>query len=111
MQKVKKVIPYLLILVIDFYVLPVFIKGTGSGMIVLLIIMPLICLVNAIVYGIKQGFHMQIALFAGILFIPSIFIYYNSSAWVYALGYAFIALLGNTAGFFVKKCSTDCENE
>lgn len=111
MQKVKEVIPYLLILAIDFYVLPLFIKDTGSGIIMLLIIMPLICLINAVVYGIKQGFHMQIALFAGILFIPSIFIYYNSSAWVYALGYAFMALLGNTAGFFVGKCITGGENE
>ena len=38
-----------------------------------------------------------------IMFAPSIFIFYNSSAWVYVVGYTVIALLGNLIALPLRK--------
>ena len=103
MRKVKKMLPFLLVLIVDFYILPVCIRDTGSGILYLLFIIPLICCVDAIVYGIKYGLEILFVLLAGLLFVPSLFIFYNESAWVYAIGYTGLAFLGNVIGYFLKK--------
>lgn len=95
---------YLLVCAIAFYVLPLLGKDTGSFILILLIIIPVICFITSLFYGIKNGFDFIFSVIVGILFIPTIFIYYNSSAWVYIIGYAIISLIGNSAdGFFVKR--------
>ena len=91
----KKNMVFYLLLLIDFYIVPWFIKNTGSAMIVMLVIIPLICLITSVFYGIRNGFNFWYILIVAIMFAPSIFIFYNSSAWVYVVGYAVIALLGN----------------
>ena len=53
-DKLKRNIVFYLLLLIDFYIIPWFIKDTGSAMIVMLIIIPLICLVTSTFYGIKE---------------------------------------------------------
>ena len=95
MDKLKKNMVFYLLLLIDFYIVPCFIKNTGSAMIVMLVIIPLICLITSVFYGIRNGFNFWYILIVAIMFAPSIFIFYNSSAWVYVVGYAVIALLGN----------------
>lgn len=47
---------FYLLLLIDFYIVPWFIKDTGSAMIVMLVIIPLICLITSVFYGIRNGF-------------------------------------------------------
>ena len=95
MKKLKKNMVFYLILLIDFYIIPFLIKDTGSAMILMLVIIPLICLITSIFYGRRNGFDFWYILSVAIIFAPSIFIFYNSSAWVYVVGYAVIALLGN----------------
>lgn len=95
MEKLKKSIIFYILLIIDFYAIPWLIKDTGSAMIVMLIIIPMICFVTSIFYGLKNGFDFGYVLIVALIFVPSIFIFYNSSAWVYVVGYAVIALLGN----------------
>ena len=58
-------------------------------------IVNVICLITSVFYGIRNGFNFWYILIVAIMFAPSIFIFYNSSAWVYVVGYAVIALLGN----------------
>ena len=72
-------------------------------MTIMLFIIPLICLLTSIFYGIKNGFNIYYVLIVAIMFVPSIFIFYNSSAWIYVLIYAFIAFLGNTIGLAFRK--------
>ena len=91
----KKELLFYIILILDFYLLPFFIRDTGSGMIFLLVIMPVICFITSYLYGVKNGFHVRFPLIAAALFAPSIFIFYNSSAWVYVAGYGVISLLGS----------------
>ena len=94
---------FYLLLLIDFYIVPWFIKNTGSAMIVMLVIIPLICLITSVFYGIRNGFNFWYILIVAIMFVPSIFIFYNSSAWVYVVGYAVIALLGNLIALPLRK--------
>lgn len=103
MAGLKKNIIFYILLFIDFYVIPRFIKDTGSAVIVMLMIIPLICLITSVFYGIRNGFDFWYILIAAIMFTPSIFMFYNSSAWVYVVGYAVIALLGNLIALPLRK--------
>lgn len=103
MEKLKKNMVFYLILLIDFYIIPLLIKDTGSAIVVMLVIIPLICLITSIFYGRRNGFDFCYILSVAIIFTPSIFIFYNSSAWVYVVGYAVIALFGNLIGLPLRK--------
>ena len=103
MEKVKKNMVFYLLLLIEFYIIPSFIKDTGSAMIVMLVLIPLLCLITSIFYGIRNGLDFWYILSVAILFIPSIFIFYNESAWVYAVGYTVIALFGNLIALPLRK--------
>ena len=52
----KRIWLYLLFFVIDFYALPLFMKDTGSAMVMMLGIMHVICLVTSVLFGGKNGF-------------------------------------------------------
>lgn len=103
MEKVKKNMVFYLLLLIGFYIIPSFMKDTGSAMIVMLVLIPLLCLITSVFYGIRNGLDFWYILSVAILFIPSIFIFYNESAWVYAVGYAVIALFGNLIALPLRK--------
>lgn len=98
MEKIKRLLPYLVIILLDFYLLPWMIKDTGIAMLLLLGVIPFICFVCSFAYGMNNSFDLFYALIVAILFVPSIFIFYNSSAWVYAVGYGIVALAGNLVG-------------
>ncbi len=104
MKKLKDMLPFLIVLAADFYLLPLLIKDTGTGMQMLLIVIPLICFVCSLIYGFKKPFSLFYSVIAASLFIPSIFIFYNSSAWVYIIVYGVIALIGSVIGKGISKC-------
>ena len=74
MAGLKKNIIFYILLFIDFYIIPRFIKDTGSAVIVMLMIIPLICLITSVFYGIRNGFDFWYILIAAIMFTPSIYI-------------------------------------
>ena len=98
MDKLKKNIFIYILLIINFYVLPSLIKDTGTAMIMLLVVIPMITLFISIYYGKKNGFDIWYVILVGIIFFPSIFIFYNSSALIYVIVYTIIALIGNFVG-------------
>lgn len=98
MDKVKKNWIYYLIIFIAFYLVPILIKDTGSGMFILLIVIPLITLITSIIYGLRNTFDFIYPLLVAILFIPTLFIYYNTSAWVCVIAYSMIAVIGELLG-------------
>ena len=67
-------------------------------MTILLIVIPLITLITSLMYGLRNTFDYVYPLIVAILFIPTLFIYYNSSAWVYVIAYSMIALIGELLG-------------
>ena len=97
-KKLLALLPYAIALAIIYYVLPLLIKDTGMGMLMLLLVIPLLTFICAVVYGIWQGFDFLLPVTTTILFVPTIFIFYNASAWVYIIAYAVIALVGNGVG-------------
>lgn len=91
-------IPYVVILGINFYLLPLWTKNTGAAMLLMLCVMPLIALVTAIIYGIRNGFCLTLSILAFFLFIPTVYLYYNVSAWPYAVVYSGLVLIGTAIG-------------
>lgn len=103
MDKIKKNWIYYFIILIAFYIVPMLIKDTGSSMFILLIVIPIITLITSIIYGLRNSFDFFYPLFVAILFIPTLFIYYNISAWVYIIAYCLIALIGEILGKTLQK--------
>ncbi len=103
MKMIKSMLPFLLITVLAFYLLPLLRSDTGSAILLLLVVIPAICFVCSIIYGVKHSFHIVYSAIVVFLFIPTIFIYYNSTAWVYILAYGVIALIGNVVGMMFYK--------
>ncbi len=91
-------LPYLAVLTAVFYLLPLLMRDTGSAMFLMLCVMPLAAFFTGAVHGLRRGFSLLLPLAALLLFLPTIFLFYNSSAWVYAPAYALIVLAGNGAG-------------
>lgn len=56
MDKIKKNWVYYFIIFITFYLIPILIQDTGSGMFILLIVIPLITLITSIIYGLRNVF-------------------------------------------------------
>lgn len=92
------IVPYGVVLLLTYYVLPLLISDTGMGMLVLLFVVPLVCFVCALVYGARWGFGWFFVLFGVLLFLPSVFVFYNSSALVYVFVYGVVLLVGNVFG-------------
>lgn len=103
MNKFKKMLPYLIIIMLSFYLLPLVMKDTGAAMTMLLVVIPAICFICSILYGIKNSIDLVYVAVVAILFMPAILIFYNASAWAYVPGYGIIALAGNVVGMFFYK--------
>lgn len=99
----KKFLPYTVITLINFYLLPVFAQNTGIAMIIMLFILPFIVFTGGAVFASRYGFSFVSILITMAFFIPAIFIYYNPSAWVYIIFYGTIALIGNCVGLIFYK--------
>lgn len=102
-MKLKSMLPYLIVNAIAFYILPVLIIDTGSGMFILLFMFPLICFITSLLYGAKHSFNLIYPLVIGLLFAPTVFIFYNSSAGIYIVIYASVSLTGNFIGIFLNR--------
>ncbi len=98
MSRFKKLFPYSAAVASYFYLLPLLGRDTGSFILILIFAVPLLCLLTGLIFGARHGTDLLYPLIVGILFIPSIFLYYNTTAWVYIILYAMIALLGNVLG-------------
>lgn len=103
MEKNKKMLPYLVVLIFVFYLLPFIMKDTGSAILIMLIGIPMICFMVSLIYGIHNSFNYLLPLLTMLLFALSIFIFYNKSAAVYILVYGISSLIGNFIGSLICK--------
>lgn len=102
-MKIKELWSFLLIMIISYYLLPLMVKDTGSGMVVLLVALPIISLICALIYGLKNGFQPLFSILLMVLFIPSVFLLYNSSAMIYAFLYGGLSFVGMFLGVQLAK--------
>ena len=91
-EKLIALVPYALVLAAAFNLLPLLARDTGTAMLLMLWVTPLIALITALVYGMRRGFSLLLPAAAFFLFLPAV------SAWVYAVVYAVIVLVGNGVG-------------
>lgn len=110
LKYIKSVWLFLLLTAIAFYGLPIWAAwysstGQSSGMEILLnfIALPTVCFILSILSGRKSGFNLIYPLIIGIIFMPSIFIFYNPTAWIFSIVYIVIALSGNAIGSALAK--------
>ncbi len=106
-QAIQKMWLPLTICLIAFYLFPVLGRNTGSFILILLIATPFICFSSSLLYGLRHGFHPLLSAAVGILFLPSIFLFYNGSAWIYPIVYALLSLAGCLLGGVIQKAKND----
>lgn len=91
-------------ILIAFYLLPLLVIDTGSGMFVLLLLIPGFCLCSGLLCGLLAGFQWLYPLLVALLFAPTIWIYYNETALPYLIPYTLLAALGLLAGGLIRRC-------
>lgn len=87
-----------LVSLIAFYLMPLLIVDTGSGMFVLLLLIPFFCFGCSLALGAAFGFQWYYPLAVAALFVPAVFLYFNASASVYIVVFGLAALLGDGIG-------------
>lgn len=105
MIKYMKEIIVLLIQLFMFYIFPMFSGPTDAmGMVVLIILMTFI--LSLIIGSIsKEKIKYFYSLIVAIIFIPSIFIYYNESALIHSVWYLVVSSVGLVIGITLQKLS------
>ena len=103
MKKFIKEIIILLIQLFMFYIFPLFAGPTDAmGMVVLLILTTFI--LSIIIGSVsKEKIKYLYPIIISILFIPSVFIYYNESALIHSIWYLVISTIGLLVGTIIYK--------
>lgn len=107
-QILKKIVVYTGILAIVFYLIPIATKmETPKELIITLLIVanPIVCMGTAAVFGVKHGFKWYFLMLAPLLFIPSMYIFYNDSAFIYVVVYMVFSAAGMGIGCVLRKIS------
>ncbi len=95
----KKLLPFLILFLLIFYVLPFLIKTS----LILLVVSPLLVLIVSIFYGAFHGFSILLSILCAVLFIPAVILTYGVLGFVYVIAFFLSALLGNVVGLLFKK--------
>src|SRR5659263_109801 len=107
-QILRKLIVYIIILAVVFYLIPIATKmgAPKELMITLLIVLnSIVCLGTGAIFGIKHGFKWYFLMLAPLLFIPSMYVFYNDSAFIYVVMYLFLSAAGLGIGCVIRKYS------
>ncbi len=99
----KKEIIILLLQLFVFYIFPLFAGPTDAmGMVVLII---LAVFILSIIIGIisKNKFKLLYPIAVAVLFIPSVFIYYNKTALIHSIWYLVDSSIGMVIGIIINK--------
>lgn len=103
MKRYLKEIIILLIQLFMFYIFPLFAGPTDSMGMVFLIIVATFILSIILTSISKEKIKFLYPSLVAIIFIPSVFIYYNESALIHSLWYFVTALIGQALGGMTSK--------
>ena len=90
-MKNNPLISYSVILIIVFFLLPLLFKG---GIAFLFLINPLAVFLSSIICGDNNKLVLPVVFITALLFLPTIFIFYNESAWIYVIFYVVVSFVG-----------------
>ena len=88
--------------VLLYYLWPMFAGPTDGIAMVLLILLGTLVLSGALGMGSGKKIKFLYPVLAGVLFLPSIPIYYHDSAWIHALWYFAASAFGIAAGSLIR---------
>ncbi len=100
------VLPYLVVILASFYVLPMFILDAVTAILILWLALPAIVFICSFIYGKRSGFSLLLPIMTGIIFVPTIFTaFYKDIAGLvlYLIIYIVISLIGNIVGTALNK--------
>ena len=107
-QILKKLIPYSIILVVVFFLIPIVTKMDPriELMITLLIVLnPIACLGTGAIFGIKHGFKPYFLMLVILLCLPSMYVFYGATALIYVALYLIFSATGLGIGCAIRKFS------
>ncbi len=97
-MKIDKIMIFSLIpIIIAFYIIPLFIVDTGTAIIFILVIIPLICFLSTIFYAFNLKSNILYPIISILLYLPTVYIYYSGETF-YVKIYALIIFLGYILG-------------
>jgi len=92
----KKMLPYLLPCILAFYFLPMI---SGIALFLMLFALPTVCFCSSFTYSMKNNFNFTFSLLIALIFLPTVFLFYNETALAYNTFIFFIvSLLRNGLG-------------
>ncbi|MCD7785333.1 MAG: hypothetical protein LUH18_07145 [Oscillospiraceae bacterium] len=110
MERFEKTLTYFIVMIVFFYAMPIIIIAIASnigeeqsaalGSVYNMIpALDLCCgLVVGFFYGRNKGSDWLVALEAGVAFIPCVYIFFNTTAWIYVILIALATMLGIAIG-------------
>lgn len=101
-MKNKSLLINLVCVILNFYVLPLLFRGNANETILMLVVMPLITIILGTFYTSMNQPHWVYPVLVGVLFIPTMFLYYNLSAIIFAMIHFLAFVVGCLMGIIVK---------
>lgn len=100
----RTLLPYLIFLSVLFYGIPLvsMLAGPTGGFVMLIAVLignPIASLFTYMICGIRHGFNWLAPLLCGLIFVPAVFIFLNSSGLIYPLAYITLAYIGMAIGY------------
>ena len=95
-------LPYASVLAAAYYLLPLLMNDTGSAMFILLACMPLIVFFSSFMCCRRHRFQWVMIVLTVVLFLPSMYFYFNATAFGYSVFYAIVSAAGCFAGEFLS---------
>ncbi len=98
----KKLILNFVGVCINFYLLPLVFRNTSNDVMMMLIVMPLITIVLGVLYTYMVQPHWIYPVVVALLFIPTMWLYYSISAWIFAIIHFLSFIVGCLVGIIAK---------
>lgn len=108
-NRIKQLTIVLFMGLVLFYGLPLIAKIIPSDfgllffIMLLLILNPIYSFASSLLYTRSNGIKWYIPALIGILFTPTVFIFYNDSAGIYIIAYVVISIIGSVIGFVIHR--------
>lgn len=99
---IKKYIVYIVIAIMYYFIPLYLVKDTGSGIFLLLIVIPVIVFLISLIFATKNGFRWYFSVIVGLLWFPNVYIL-NDSASSYTMVYGAISFIGQLIGTLLRK--------
>lgn len=104
-EKFKDIKNYVFIILISFYIIPIPIRTLGSGLFVILLIIPFLFFIMTMIYGIYEKDILFLILVLLLLYYPSTYIFSDTMLLPFCLWYVTVSIIGWYLGTCIKPVS------